>query len=345
MLWEQTNSGATFSKAPGTALAYDILYLFFKDNGTGTGSVKALDPNTGDVLWEAPDTSNGLEYGLVANNVIYFYNTTTERIRAADAFTGVLLWSMNKPGVRALTAANLSLIVLYADTVEIYQLSEEVFLAQIADGGGQTTLVIVDNNSPDAAIGKVQFFDILGVPLPLDIQGVGTTSEVPFVIPSNASTRIQTLGGPTAQRGWARVESNKPISGVSIYQFSQDGVILFEAGVEDAPPTGEGRFFVSRTGGFSTAVAITNPLDETATITLTLLNNTLGTEVASQLVLLASGAQLANFMRELFGDTVVTDGFEGTLLIRSTIPVVITALRTQDGLQMSSYPVGQVEVR
>ena len=99
VLWEQTNSGATFAKAPRTALAYDILYLFFKDNGSGTGSVKALDPNTGDVLWEAPDTSNGLEYGLVANNVIYFYNTTTERIRAADAFTGVLLWSMNKPGV------------------------------------------------------------------------------------------------------------------------------------------------------------------------------------------------------------------------------------------------------
>lgn len=340
MVWTQTNSSATFAKAPATALAYDILYLFFKDNGTGTGSVKALDPDSGGVLWEAIDTSNGLEFGLVANNVIYFYNTTTSRIRAIDAFSGTLLWSIQTPGVKALTAADSSLIVLYSDTVEIYRLSNEIYFAHIADGGGQTVLLALSNNSSDIAVGKAEFFDITGAPLPLSIEGAGTTSEVAFVIPPNASAKVQTLGGGLAQSGWVRVVSDKPISGDMIFQFSQCGMILNEAGVADASVTGEARVFVLRSGSFSTAVAIANPLDETALVALALLNS-VGTEVASQASLLDAGTQIARFMEEVFGDSVVTDGFEGTLVIRSTIPVVITALRTQGGVQMSSYPVAQ----
>ena len=340
VVWTQTNVGATFAKTPATALAYDILYPFFKDNGSGTGSVKALDPDSGDELWEAIDTSNGLEYGLIANNVIYFYNTTTSRIRALDVFSGTLLWSMLKPGVKALTAADSSLIVLYDDTVEVYRLSNEFYFAHLADGGGQTTLLALSNNSSDIAVGKAEFFDIAGAPLPLSVEGAGTTVEVAFVIPPNSSTRIQTLGGSFAQRGWARVVSDKPISGDSIFQFSQGGMILNEAGVGDTSVTGEARVFVIRSGSFSTAVAIANPLDESASITLSLLN-TVGTEVASQLTLLDAGAQIARFMEEVFGDSMVVDGFEGTLVIRSTIPVVITALRTQGGLQMSSYPAAQ----
>lgn len=33
-------------------------------------------------------------------------------------------------------------------------------------------------------------------------------------------------------------------------------------------------------------------------------------------------------------------GSEGTLIVESAIPVVVTALRTQNGYPMSSYPVG-----
>jgi hypothetical protein len=33
-------------------------------------------------------------------------------------------------------------------------------------------------------------------------------------------------------------------------------------------------------------------------------------------------------------------GSEGTLIVSADVPVVVTALRTQSGYQMSSYPVG-----
>ena len=342
VVWAQPNSGATFAKTPGTALAYDRLFLFFRDNGSGISSVKALNPDTGAVLWEATDSTNGLEYSLVANNVVYFYNTTTNRIRAIDAFTGTLLWSILKPGVTALSAADSSLIVLLGDRVEIYRLANDIFFAHLADGGGQTTLMTLTNLADQAATVTLKFLTIAGGPLTLSLQGLGTTSEVPLVIPANGSRGIQTLGGTTAAtRGWARVESDQLIRGVSIFQFSQGGMGSFEAGVADASPTGKAGLFVTRTGSFSTALAIANPLDETALVSLMLLNTT-GTEVGSQTLSLAAGNQDARFVEELFGSSVVTDGFEGTVIIQSPIPVVITALRTQGGLQMSSYSVGQV---
>ena len=40
---------------------------------------------------------------------------------------------------------------------------------------------------------------------------------------------------------------------------------------------------------------------------------------------------------ELFPDD-VGQQFEGTLTIESVVPVVVTALRTQNGIQLSSYP-------
>jgi hypothetical protein len=34
----------------------------------------------------------------------------------------------------------------------------------------------------------------------------------------------------------------------------------------------------------------------------------------------------------------VADAFEGTLVIEPTVPVVVTALRTENGIQFSGYP-------
>ncbi|MEE8586356.1 MAG: hypothetical protein V3T83_16035, partial [Acidobacteriota bacterium] len=90
----------------------------------------------------------------------------------------------------------------------------------------------------------------------------------------------------------------------------------------------------------STGLAIANPAGEAATITLTLKDSN-GDEVA-QLVVpsFQPGAQLAQFIQELFPDQ-VGNSFEGSLLIQSDIPLIITALRTGGGFQLSSFEVGQ----
>ena len=218
----------------------------------------------------------------------------------------------------------------------------------VADGadpatGSQTTLFTLVNTSDETATGRLFFIARDGSPLELPIEDfAGDTSEIPFSIPPRASTKVQTLGGPVVQTGWARAESDQPIRGSAIFQFSQGGDILFEAGIADSVPTGEANTFASRTGGgpgFNTGVAISAPLDETAKVSVGLLNQG-GTEIADKDIFLAAGAQIAQFLQELF-PTEVGDDFTGTVVISSDIPVVITALRTQSDLQMSSISVGQ----
>ena len=262
--------------------------------------------------------------------------------------TGALLWSINRPGVEALVTANGFLFVLFEDTIEVYSATEALFFALVADGadpatGSQTTLFTLVNSSDETATGRLFFIARDGSPLELPIEDfAGDTSEVPFSIPPRASIKVQTLGGPVIQTGWTRAESSQPIRGSAIFQFSQGGDILFEAGIGDSLPTAEANTFASRIGGgagFNTGVAIAAPLDETARVSLDLLNQA-GTEIADKNIFLAAGAQIAQFLQELFRAE-VGDDFTGTVVIRSDIPVVITALRTQSGLQMSSIPVGQ----
>ncbi len=353
ILWQNTESGfqgtlATFSHTPAIALAYGQLLVFLSDDARGKGTIRAYDPNTGDPLWVVSEATPGIESGLVANNVIYYYHTPTDRIRARDALTGSLLWSFNRPGVESLVAANGFLFVLFEDTIEAYSATLGIFFALVADGadpatGTQTTLFTLVNSSDQSAAGRLFFLARDGSPLELPIEDfAGDTSEVPFSIPPRASIKVQTLGGPVVQTGWARAESNQPIRGSAIFQFSQGGDILFEAGIGDSVPTAEANTFASRIGGgpgFNTGIAIAAPLDETAKVSVGLLNQA-GTEIADKDIFLAAGAQIAQFLEELFPAD-VGDDFTGTVVIRSDIPVVITALRTQSGLQMSSIPVGQ----
>ncbi len=339
---------AEFSHSPSIALAYGQLFVFLSDDGRGNGTIRVYDPNTGDPLWEVSESSPGIEHGLLANNVVYYYHAPTDRIRARDALTGALLWSINRPGVESLVAANGFLFILFEDTIEVYSASLGVFFPFIADGvdpatGSQTTLLTLVNTSDETATGNLFFLGRDGSPLELPVEDfAGDTSTVPFSIPPRASIKVQTLGGPVIKTGWARAETSHPVRGSAIFQFSQGGDILFEAGIGDAAPTAEANTFVSRVGGdagFNTAVAISAPLDETARVSLGLLNQA-GAEIATKNIFLASGAQIAEFIQEYFPLDVGED-FTGTVVISSDIPVVIAALRTQLGLQMSSIPVGQ----
>ena len=256
--------------------------------------------------------------------------------------------------MKRLSLADDSLIVLLATQAEIYRLSNEIFFAHIASGevqiGGasftQYTLLTLANLTRELAVGTMNFFGDDGAPLPFFVEGlVGATSTIKFEIAPERSVKFQTLqtwGEPESPiKGWARVMCDRPLRGSSIFQLvGSDNLILFEAGVSDSPATGQAKVFVQREGTISTGIALANPLEEEAIVIFRLLDST-GTEVGSQARLITSEAQLAQFIEELFPASAV-DSFEGTLVVSSDIPIVITALRTQSGFQMSSYPVGQV---
>lgn len=332
--------------SPGIALAYDQLLVFYQEDSSAR--ISALNPETGDDIWQVSDGMGSPAHGLVANNYLFFYNTGSERIRILDVFNGTILDSISHEGVRGLSAANGLLYVLLERQIDIYERSDEIYLAQVADGGGASTLITLVNRQSVEAQGSVEFFDDAGQPLPLMVEGLpNAVSTVDFVIQANDSIKVQTLGlTDMATSGWAKVNSDRQIAGSSVYQFSEDDVILFEAGIGASQPTTRAQVFASRilkTPGnpFSTGIAIANPSDEDAEITIEFRRTVPTAATAAMTMSLGPQEHAARFLEELFQTGIADFGSEGTLVISSDMPIVIVALRTQRGFQMSSYPVAQ----
>ncbi len=336
----------TFGR-PGIVLAYNQLLVFWASSDETR--ITALNPQTGETLWEVADsTSTSAEtpmFAQVANNAIYFYNPDTERVRVLDVFSGNTIWSIRATGVRGLAVADRALYVLLPDEIRVYSPSNTIYLAQIADGMNASTLVTLANLSPNVAVGTLEFFDDEGNPAMVGVQGLtDPVSSLEFSLQPNGTTRIQTTGlSDPLIKGWARATADKPIRGTAVFQVSGQDSVLFEAGVGDAPATGRANLFVSRVSPFattySTGIAIANPLDEPAVVNLTFRRRLPSTGVFEEQLILQPGEHNAQFIEELFqGDA--DAGSEGTLIIQSDVPIIVTALRTQNGFQMSSYPVG-----
>jgi outer membrane protein assembly factor BamB len=345
---------------PGIALAYGQLFVF---SGTGsphiTTIISALDSETGTLRWESVDSEfidisvgppalpQPPRFGQIANNLVYFYNPWTRRVRVLDAFSGNVCWSISQDaGVQGLAVANDAMFVLLADGVEVYETRNTIFLAQYADGFGASTPITLANPSSESSTGTVEFFDDDGNPALVRVEDlVGPVSSLEFELEPNGTLGIQTSGAtPPLIKGWARVTASRPTRGTAVYQVRKSDDVLFEAGVGGVQPTGLASVFVSNLSGtervkISTAIALANPLDEQATVHLTFRFEPRRADDLRTSVTLKPGEHLAQFVDEFLPDLADLEAV-GTLIIRSEVPVVVTALRTQNGFPMSSYPVG-----
>ena len=242
----------TLSETPAMALAYDNLYLFNSPGvgagpaGNGpSGGVTALNASDGSMVWSAEDPGTGIDYGLVANNLVWYYNQDMGHIRVRDAFSGALVDSIPKVGVRGLSAAEEELFVLLEDSVDVYEIAYRLYFAQIADGAGQSTLLTANNLTEKEIAGSIFCFDPAGGPLSLPVAGE-SLSEIAFVVPPHSTTTGQTDGtSAESLRGYAVVVSDGPLAGSSIFSFSDEmGEIVTEAGVANSSATGLANVYV-----------------------------------------------------------------------------------------------------
>ena len=177
----------SLSETPAMALAYHNLY-FFSSPGVVTvpappcvfpvGGVSALDASDGSMVWSAEDQGTDIDYGFVSNNLVWYYHQDMGHIRVRDAFSGALVDSIPKAGVRGLSAAEGELFVLLEDSVDVYEIAYRIYFAQVAAGGGQNTLVTANNSTDAEVTGSVFFFDSSGNPMSLPVDG-DSLSEVP----------------------------------------------------------------------------------------------------------------------------------------------------------------------
>lgn len=354
------------------AAAYGYLYVFY-NNGT-LPSVAAINQLDGTTVWVANDAVNagGIhtpDYGQVANNHVYFYNPGSERIRILDAFNGNTVWSIHSPDVRDLALNGTYLFGLRADQLDIYEPVNLVYLSHVVEGTDPinpdiaiSTMFVLNNGEhpfqPEAT-GTLRFFKSNGTAMEVkiaDLEGNAAcptcdpqvpVSEVPIEIDSETSIALATSGdSPNLVAGFAELESDTPLSATSIFRTTDTGTILFEAGVGSTEVTTKAVIFVTSNdfesvgSNYNTGVVMVNPMDEDAEIEVTYTSSD-GMVTLSTVVPLAAGTHTAKFVNTVDGlfPSLAGINLTGTLVITSDIPFAAAALRTQQGFQMSSYPM------
>lgn len=354
------------------AAAYGYLYVFY-NNGT-LPSVAALDQNDGTVVWvtNAAFGSGGMptpDYGQVSNNHVYFYNSGSERIRILDAFNGNTVWSIYSPGVRDLALNGEYLFGLRAAELDVYKPVNLVYLSHVVEGTDPinpniaiSTMFVINNGEHQfapPATGTFRLFKSDGTDMEVrlaDLEGNAAcptcdplvpVSEIPIEIDGETSIAFATTGdSPNLVVGFAELESDAPLSATSIFRTTDTGTILFEAGVGSASVTTKAVIFVtgndfeSAGGVYNSGIIMANPMDEDADIEITFKSSDGGASLNTT-VTLAAGTHTARFVNTADGLFPALEGMNitGTLVLSSDMPFAAAALRTQNGFQMSSYPM------
>ncbi len=201
-------------------------------------------------------------------------------------------------------------------------------LANVGPGGGtmphivlgsgwQTILTLVNTGSTSAQV-TLNYFDNGGAALTVPMsfpqtQTTSTANSVTQTLAANASLVIVTQGdnGASAStEGWAQLQSSGNVSGFAIFQYlpsSQEAVVPLLAGNPNALVLA-----FDNTNGESTGVALANPASGTATIPITILDETGALVYRDNITLAGHG-------HKSFGLTDSANGYPTTTNRRGTI--------------------------
>jgi len=113
-------------------------------------------------------------------------------------------------------------------------------------------------------------------------------------------------------------------SGLAIFGFTLNGVLVAEAGIPAAAPIQGGRIFAEVNGPVKTGLAIANPNDVSATISFFFTDMT-GTNFGSGTLTLGANQQTAKFLHEEPFNGVAP--VVGTFTFTSSVPISVVALR------------------
>ncbi len=168
-------------------------------------------------------------------------------------------------------------------------------LAQIASGGGWTTIITLVNNSTSTAQVQLNFYDLNGNPLALPLSFPQQASSVPG---SPVTTLVQTINpmatliiqttGPATQNtlvGWAELLSNANVGANAVFQQVEPGSL--QEAVVPLETRNPNSFIIpyNNANGFTTTVAIANVATQTANINVIVRDDTGATLQTSTLTL------------------------------------------------------------
>ena len=190
---------------------------------------------------------------------------------------------------------------------------------------GYDHLHMRDSKSGSLCENGVELFRNIRTDL-LDVSRIPGTEPFTLTDRGGISTTSQgTADTPTLGYGRIRPDTGMTTpSGLAIFGFTQNGVLVSEAGVPAAAPIQEGRIFAEVSGPVNTGLAIANPNDVAATISFFFTDAT-GTNFGSDSFTLGANQQTAKFLNQApfnGGSSVL-----GTFTFASSVPISVVALR------------------
>jgi trimeric autotransporter adhesin len=227
--------------------------------------------------------------------------------------------------------------------------SSPIYFAQLADGGGYTTSLILMNTSSTNETGTIQLLDNSGNPLTVNPVGGTSGSSFNYSIPPNGIVHFQTDGSPTNWKvGWVKLTPDSGTStpiGSGIFGYNPANVLITESGVPSASGTTHARIYVDLSGNHNTGLAIAN-IGGASSITLNVYqaDGVTPAGTSNGPLSLAAYGHDAKFAGQFI--TGLPDGFTGLLDVSSTTPFAALTVRSlmneNNDYLITTFPVADV---
>ena len=163
------------------------------------------------------------------------------------------------------------------------------------------------------------------------VDQINVPDHLNFQISDRSGISRSTPGtGSSLQVGFARIvpnEGSTTPSGVAIFHFTKNGVVISEAAVPASPLIQSGRTYAEIAGAVDTAIAIANPTNQDATITF-YYTDAAGANVLSGTTTVTANSQISAFLNQAPFVSKPTDlSAVRTFTLASSVPVGVTAVR------------------
>ncbi len=209
--------------------------------------------------------------------------------------------------------------------------------AQVADGGGFRTLVLIMNQNGTAVTVTLKFFDSDGNPLSLTLDGT-TGSEITVQIGADSTQILGTPGtAVTAATGWCNLTATDEVGAQVLFESINGETLISQAAVESLGPTTQVDIFVNGTDTSHTGFAVANlSADGGITVRLAFFDEA-GMQVGmtTDLTLPARGHKATFVFQEIDG----TLGKKGKLRITTSGSTAIVALQLTGPILGTLAPV------
>lgn len=208
---------------------------------------------------------------------------------------------------------------------------------QLAAGGGYRTFIYLSNPNNSTVQVATQLFNQQGASLTVFMNGQPTSYRIDNIAPYGSLNLRLEDSTANVKVGWTQIFSTKAITGVMVYQYIENGIIMSEATVFPSARNQRSLLMVPILGSATdTGLAIANPGDVSTVVNMRLLAAN-GVQVTSVQFTLGPKEQRSAFCSQYFNGIATVP--EGTVEITTSQPFIGIGLAYQFQSLISGHDV------